>query len=121
MMGGRDHATAYFATKALENTYLRSEDFKSRFERIGNILAKRAEKIEVVVLDETPEKKEIRNLKKLLVEKEKEIIKLRQRTDQKLNNEIKRMLSMIPDGKVEDFKETRLRPYLRMNGVNQSH
>ena len=116
-MGNRNHSTVLHSIKTLQDTYLRDPVVKSRFEKIGHLLEKSAEQVQIVE-GETPEQAEIRTLKKLLNEKEKEITKLRQRTNTKFNNEIKRMLSHIPQDKLEMFKTTRLIPFLKMNGGN---
>jgi predicted ATP-dependent protease len=116
-MAGRDHSTVTNALKKLEETYKPEKEFEVKFERVGKLLEKMYNKEEKIQVEETPEQFETRLLKKEIKDKERELDKLRKRTNRKFDNEIKRMLALIPEHKHEHFKETRLKPYLKMNAI----
>ena len=115
--GGRDHSTVTQALKRLNETYINDKAFKKIHDHIGKILEKIEDSQPTIKEEETQEQYEIRLLRKQIRENEREIDRLRRKTDVKFNNEIKRMLSQIPEHKINDFKETRLKPYLKMNSL----
>lgn len=98
----KDRITVYYALKKLNSTYLNNPILKNHFEKIGDTLDPNTVNIE---------------LKKRLVFLEKEIDRLKQRNKNMFDSDLKQLISEIPEHKIEDFKETRLKPYLKMNSL----
>lgn len=118
-MNGRDHSTVTNAFKKMRETYLNDPIFKAKFEKVGDNLKQLESKYPKAKIEETEQEREIRMLKKDVKRLEKEIDRLRQLSKRKYDTDFKKMLAQIPLEKMENFKQTRLMPYLKMNGCKQ--
>jgi hypothetical protein len=120
-MNGRNHSTVTIAFKKMRETYLNDAAFKEKFEKVGQILKQLEAKEPKAKIQETQQEKEISLLKMDIKRLEKENDRLRQLSRRKYDTDFKKMLSAIPLEKIENFKETRLKPYLKMNSLRKNN
>lgn len=106
--GQRDHSTVLHGLKKFDQL-MKYDDFKSIFDIISIHLPN----MESINL--TPQQREIKYLyaNKARLEHQVELLKKRLGAVE-LEDDILELFRTIPTDKIKDFKETRLKPYLRM-------
>ena len=109
--GQRDHSTVLHGLKNFDRL-MKYDDFKSIF----NVISLHLPHLESINL--TPQQREIKYLyaNKARLEKQLEILS-KKIDNSEVEKDILNLLKSIPPDKLNDFKETRLKPYLKMNAL----